>query len=255
MTTRVLLLGGTGRTGGRVLARLLGGGVPVRALVRSASRLPAGTAGLAGLEVVEAELASLSQGERLDLVRGCGAIVSCLGHKPDLRGVFGQPRDLINHATEILCRAVAESRPPAPVKFILMSSVLVNRPGRADSRRGTPERALLGLMRALVPPARDHQRAADFLVREIGPADTFLRWVVVRPDSLVDGEVSRYELEEGIVSGLAKPDRTAMANVAHFICELVAEPRAWGSWEGRMPVIVDAPSMKRARTPMERSES
>ena len=40
----VLLVGGTGRTGGRVLQQLLGRGVSVRAIVRSAERLPAGVA-------------------------------------------------------------------------------------------------------------------------------------------------------------------------------------------------------------------
>jgi hypothetical protein len=30
-----------------------------------------------------------------------------------------------------------------------------------------------------------------------------------------------------------------MANVAHFMCELLTEPRVWGEWKGRMPVIVD----------------
>ncbi len=40
----VLLVGGTGRTGGRVLQQLLSRGVHVRAIVRSAQRLPAGVA-------------------------------------------------------------------------------------------------------------------------------------------------------------------------------------------------------------------
>ena len=40
----VLLIGGTGRTGGRVLQQLLGRGVRVRAVVRSTERLPAGVA-------------------------------------------------------------------------------------------------------------------------------------------------------------------------------------------------------------------
>ncbi len=44
----VLLLGGTGRTGGRVLGQLLDRGVPVRAVVRSAERLPAGVAASRG---------------------------------------------------------------------------------------------------------------------------------------------------------------------------------------------------------------
>ena len=57
--TTVLLLGGTGRTGGRVLRQLLDRGVHVRAVVRSAERLPAGVAD-ARLTVVEADLLSLS---------------------------------------------------------------------------------------------------------------------------------------------------------------------------------------------------
>ena len=40
----VLLLGGTGRTGGRVLQQLLSRDVSVRAVVRSAERLPSGVA-------------------------------------------------------------------------------------------------------------------------------------------------------------------------------------------------------------------
>jgi uncharacterized protein YbjT (DUF2867 family) len=56
-TTRtVLLLGATGRTGGRVLEQLLGRGVAVRAIVRSAQRLPPKVAGSPNLAVVEASL-------------------------------------------------------------------------------------------------------------------------------------------------------------------------------------------------------
>ena len=51
-----LLLGGTGRTGGRVLQQLLGRGVHVRAVVRSAERLPAGVTDDPRLTVVEADL-------------------------------------------------------------------------------------------------------------------------------------------------------------------------------------------------------
>ena len=40
-TRRVLVLGATGRTGGRVVTQLLDRGVAVRAIVRSADRLPA----------------------------------------------------------------------------------------------------------------------------------------------------------------------------------------------------------------------
>jgi hypothetical protein len=30
-----------------------------------------------------------------------------------------------------------------------------------------------------------------------------------------------------------------MANVAHFMCELVTDPKAWNVWKGKMPVIVN----------------
>jgi nucleoside-diphosphate-sugar epimerase len=238
----VLLLGGTGRTGRRVIEQLLERGVEVRAIVRSAGRLPAGMADHARLTTVEAEILSLSQQELLDQVRGCNAVVSCLGHNTDLKGIFGQPHDLVRRATERVCRAVAKLQPPTPVKFVLMSSVSVNRPNRLDTRRGLIERAFVCLLRGLVPPARDNQDAADFLCGEIGQADPFVRWVAIRPDTLIEGEVSEYALYEGLVSSLAKPDQTAMANVAHFMCDLVTEPHVWDAWMGRLPVIVDAVS-------------
>ena len=89
----VLLLGGTGRTGRRVLDQLLERGVEVRAIVRSVQRLPEGMANHDRLTLVEADLLSLSQRDLLDQVRGCDAVVSCLGHTIDLKGIFGPPRD------------------------------------------------------------------------------------------------------------------------------------------------------------------
>ena len=56
----VLLLGGTGRTGGRVLQQLLGRSVAVRAVVRSAERLPAGAADDPRLTVVVGDVLSLN---------------------------------------------------------------------------------------------------------------------------------------------------------------------------------------------------
>jgi len=67
-----------------------------------------------------------------------------------------------------------------------------------------------------------------------------VQWVVVRPDTLLPGETSGYTLHAGLVSSHFAPGRTTMANVAHFMCELVTDPAAWEEWKGRMPVIVDA---------------
>jgi len=56
----------------------------------------------------------------------------------------------------------------------------------------------------------------------------------------VDGGLSRYALHENLVSSLFKPDKTNMANVAHFMGELVANPEVWDAWQGKLPVIVNA---------------
>jgi nucleoside-diphosphate-sugar epimerase len=242
----VLLLGGTGRTGGRVLEQLLSRGVKVRAIVRSAGRLPAGAAANPALTVIEAEVLSISDADLERHVAGCDAVISCLGHNINLKGLFGPPRDLVTRAVERACDAVRSLRPAQPVKVVLMSSVSVNRPGHLDTRRGAGERAVLALMRGLVPPSRDNQTAADFLQSSFVATDPSVRWVVVRCDTLVEGDVTEYTLHEGIVASLAKPDDTNMANVAHFMCELVEDAALFGSWAGKMPVIVNAASKSRA---------
>ncbi len=235
-----LLLGATGCTGERVLEQLLSRGVNVRAVVRAAGRLPAGVAANPALTVIEAELLSLSDDELRRHVAGCDAVISCLGHVINLKGVFGPPRDLVTRAVSRICGAVEALRPAEPVGLVLMSSVSVNQPGRLATRRGGLERAALWALRGAVPPARDNQSAADFLHGVIGTDDPFVRWVTVRPDTLLKGDVSEYVLHEGLVSSLVRPDSTNMANVAHFMCELVEDPALFDNWAGKMPVIVNA---------------
>ena len=120
-----------------------------------------------------------------------------------------------------------------------MSSVSVNHPGAPDARRGTLEKVFLWVLRGLVPPSRDNQRAADFLHGEIGASNPLVQWVAVRPDTLLEGDVSAYSLHEHLVSSLFKPDSTNMANVADFMCDLATDPETWDRWAGRLPVIVN----------------
>jgi nucleoside-diphosphate-sugar epimerase len=224
----VLLLGGTGRTGRRVLAQLVSRGLGVRAIVRSSRGLPADATESPRVEVIEASLLSLSDDELRHHLRSCTAVISCLGHVLSVRGVLGPPRDLVARAIARVCQAIEVAQPARPIKVVLMTSVSVRQPGKLDVRRGAFERAFLWVLRGLLPPARDNQLAADFLRESIGTGHPFVQWVVVRPDTLLEGETSGYA-----------PGRVTMANVAHFMCELVTDPRAWEEWKGRMPVIVD----------------
>jgi nucleoside-diphosphate-sugar epimerase len=235
----VLLVGGTGRTGRRVLTQLLERGVSVRAIVRSARRLPQGIADHPRLTVVEADLLSLGGADLGALVRGCHAVISCLGHVISVKGVLGPPHDLVTRATARFCRAIRDSQPAAPVRCILMSSVSVNHPGAAEAQRGALEKVLLWVLRAVVPPARDNQRAANFLHGELGAGNPFVQWVAVRPDTLLEGDASPYSLHENLVSSLFQPGSTHRANVAEFMCDLATDAETWDRWAGRLPVIVN----------------
>ncbi len=243
----VLLLGATGRTGQRVLAQLLGRGLRVRAIVRSAGRLPPGAASDPNLEVVEADLLALDDAALRRHLAGCGAVLSCLGHVLSVRGILGPPWDLVSRATTRLCRAVEALRPDRSVAFVLLSSVSVNDPQRPDRRRRGLERAFLGLLRVLLPPARDNQRAVDVLRRSVGTAHPYLQWTAVRPDTLLEGDATEYAVHEGLVDSLFAPGHSRMANVARFMAELAADPAAWEAWRGKLPVLVDADVPPEAR--------
>ena len=236
----VLLVGGTGRTGRLVLQQLVGRGIGVRAIVRAAGKLPAGIAQDAHVSVVEASLLSMSDEELQRQLRGCDAVVSCLGHELSLKGILGPPRDLVTRATTRLCRALEAVQPERPVKLILMSSVSVHHPGGLDTRRGAFEKVLVWMLRGVLPPARDNQSAANVLHERIGAGHPCVQWAVVRPDTLLEGEVSAYTLHTGLVNSLFAPGQTRMANVAHFMGELVTNPLAWQDWQGKLPVIIDA---------------
>jgi hypothetical protein len=121
-----------------------------------------------------------------------------------------------------------------------MGSVSVNHPGGFDTRRGMFEKMILWILRGLVPPARDNQQAANVLWRTIGTAHRFVQWAVVRPDTLLEGDVSAYTLHDGLVNSLVAPGHTNRANVAHFMCELVTKTEVWEAWKGKLPVIVNA---------------
>ncbi len=236
----VLLVGGTGRTGQRVLHQLLSRGISVRAIVRSAQKLPAGAVENPNLQVIQADLLSLGEQDLLNQLRGCDAVISCLGHVINVKGIFGPPRDLVTRATARLCHGIEALKPDKPVKFILMSSVSVNHPAGADTRRGALEKLFLWILRGLIPPSKDSQEAAKVLCDSIGIANPFVQWVAVRPDTLLEGSVTEYKLHNGIVSSLFRPDSTHMSNVAHFMCELVANSKLWDEWKGKLPVIVNA---------------
>jgi len=101
------------------------------------------------------------------------------------------------------------------------------------------QKCVIWLLRILLPPHVDNEKAADFLRTEIGQNDGAIEWVAVRPDSLSDeSEVTEYEVHPSpIRSAIFDAGLTSRMNVGHFMAELITDDDIWNTWKGKMPVI------------------
>ncbi len=237
--TTILVVGATGMTGRLLVQQLLDRGHTVRAIVRSPDKLPDDVANNPNLTLIKAAVLDLTDAQMKDQVNGCDAVVSCLGHVMNFAGMFGGPKKLCTDAARRLCAAIEQNDPPGPVRFILMNSVGVANP-QCDARRPGFERALLFALRYGVPPHRDNETAAAHLYGNIGTDNRHIQWCSVRPDSLINADVSAYEICPSPTTGLFSGRPTARANVAHFMAELIDKQDLWNTWKFRTPVIMNA---------------
>lgn len=236
----VLIVGGTGATGRLLVKELTDRGIGVRAIVRSPDRLPEELRGHPRVQVITGSILEIPDPELAELLRGCDAVASCLGHTLSLRGVFGPPRKLVTQAVRRLCLAIQASLPEHPIRFVLMNTA-GNRNRDLPEKLSRAERGVMSLIRLLIPPQADNEGAAEFL-RIQAPLDhPLIEWVVVRPDTLSSAPiVKEYEVfPSPMRSPLFNPGKTSRANVAHFMAELINNETLWGQWRGRMPVIYD----------------
>lgn len=236
MTT--LVVGASGATGRLLVDQLLSRGVSIKIIVRPQSTLPENFTNRENLTITRATISKLNDAEMTQHVKGCDAIVSCLGHNMNLKGIYGQPRRLVADATCRLCKAVEISRPKQPVKFVLMNTA-GNTNRDLPERVSSGEKCVVGLVRLLLPPHVDNEKAADFLRVNIGEDHQDVEWVVVRPDSLTNAEVvTAYDEHPSPVrSAIFNPGSTSRINVAHFMAELITNQNKWARWKGQMPVI------------------
>jgi nucleoside-diphosphate-sugar epimerase len=236
MTT--LVVGASGATGRLLVEELLNRGERVKAIVRSPERLPESLKSREEVSVIQASILDLGDSQMGRHVSGCRAVASCLGHNLSLRGVYGHPRRLVTDATRRLCNAIKSHKPEQPTRFVLMNTA-------GNSNRGLHEpasfaqRCIIGLLRLLLPPHADNEKAAEYLRTAIGQKDGEIEWAVVRPDALIDeDEATEYELHPSPTrSAIFNPGKTSRINVAHFMADLITDDDAWARWKGQMPVI------------------
>jgi hypothetical protein len=188
--------------------------------------------------VVQASLLDLSDAELAQLVEGCGAVASCLGHNPTLKGMYGHPRRLVTDATRRLCTSIRANRSQAPVRFVLMNTV-GNTNRDLDEQLSTGDKIVTGILRLVLPPQADNEQAAEYLRTAIGQNNVEVEWVAVRPDSLLNADtVTEYTVHPSPTrSPIFDSGQTSRINVGHFMAELITDDATWKKWKGQMPVI------------------
>ena len=234
----ILVVGASGATGKHVVNQLLVNHHQVKVIVRSADKLPETWKKNKNLQIIEASLLDISKDDLNTYVKGCDAMASCLGHNLTWKGLFGHPKRLVTEATERLCHAITAAQLKKPVKFVLM-----NTSGNSNRDLNEPisfaQKCVIFLLRLLLPPHVDNEKAADYLRTEIGKNNTCIEWCAVRPDGLInENEVSAYELHPSpIRSAIFNAGKVSRINVGHFMASLITDDALWNTWKGQMPVI------------------
>lgn len=236
MTT--LVIGASGATGKQLVEQLLNMGQKVKVIVRSSGIIPDTWNDNDQVSVIRANISEVQVDEMANYVKDCQAVASCLGHNLTWKGIYGKPRKLVTNTVGLLCNAIQKNSPGKPIKIVLMNTA-GNRNRDLDEPISSGQKFVIGLLRLLLPPHPDNEKAADYLRVDIGQKNAFIEWVVVRPDTLINQDnVSEYGLYASPTrSALFNPGKSSRINVGHFMAKLTVEKDLWDQWKGQMPVI------------------
>jgi len=235
---KALVLGASGATGHLLVEILLQKGIEVIAIVRHANSVTNIDKSQPNLQIIEAEISEISESELAQYLRECDAVLSCLGHNLTFKGLFGHPKRLVSDAIKKVAQTIKSINMDYKFKIILMNTT-------GNSNRDIPEkppfsqRLVISILRLLLPPHVDNEKAADFLRIHIGQNNNNIEWTAVRPDTLINADrVSAYDIHTSpIRNAIFDAGSTSRINVADFMSELAVNSELWNEWKGKMPVI------------------
>lgn len=239
---KILVVGASGATGSKLVEQLLIEKHTVKAIVRSPEKLPQSWKSNPKLQIISASLLELSDAEMSSIVSDCQAVASCLGHNLTFKGIYGKPRRLVTEATRRLCTAITSNNLNTTTKFVLMNTT-GNRNRDVNEPISFAQKCVIGLLRLLLPPHVDNEKAAHYLRTEIGQNHPSVEWVAVRPDGLINEDyVTEYEIHPSPTrSAIFNAGKVSRINVAHFMASLITDDSLWTAWKGQMPVIYSKP--------------
>ncbi|HBL78962.1 MAG TPA: NAD-dependent epimerase [Aequorivita sp.] len=237
----ILVVGASGATGSKLVEQLLMLNHRVKIIVRSPEKLPDAWKTNDNLQIITASVLDLTDDEMREIVKDCDAVASCLGHNLSWKGIYGQPRELVTDATRRLCDAIKFNKQQRAVKFVLMNTT-GNRNRDLDEPISFAQKCVIGLLRLLLPPHVDNEKAADYLRIEMGQNNPYVEWTAVRPDGLINEEmVTDYKIYPSPTrSAIFNAGKVSRINVAHFMARLIHDADLWAKWKGQMPVIYSA---------------
>ncbi len=235
MTT--LVIGATGATGKQLVEQLMNMGHNVKVIVRPTGKIPDTWKNNDKISIIKASISQIKVNEMMDYIKGCQAVASCLGHNLTLKGIYGKPRNLVTDAIKLLTNAIQKNSPEKPIKLVLMNTT-ANRNGDLHEPISIAQQLVMGLIRILVPPQIDNEKAANILRVDVGQNHKLIQWVAVRPDTLIDEDlVTEYEIHASPTrSALFNPGKISRINVGHFMAKLITDNDLWNKWKGQMPV-------------------
>lgn len=235
----ILIIGASGATGNLLVEQLLSQGLKVKIIVRSTSHIPDSWESNDNITIIRLKsITDISANEMTKHLNDCQSVVSCLGHNPTLRGIYGKPKKLVTNFVELICNSIINSNREKPLRIILMNTA-------GNSNKDLKETVSFGekivknIFRLLLPPFSDNEKAAEYLRLKIGKSNSIIEWAIVRPDNLIDIEiVTEYSIHISPTrSALFNPRQTSRINVAHFMFKLITNDMIWNTWKGQMPVI------------------
>jgi len=242
---KVLVLGATGATGRLVVQSLLQQQHQVVALVRDPETLSALNIEFGvQLTQIKGTALSLSDTQLSALIADVDGVVTCLGHNLTLKGVYGAPRMLVRDSIKRVVNLTSAVR-STPLKMVLMNSSGVRNNDQYEPI-SIMQHLVMGLIRALLPPHRDNEQAADYL-RTLNASDsnamnTKVQWAIVRPDALIDqDDASEYCLYPSpIRSAIFDSGKVSRINVASVMSRLLIDVELWEKWKGKMPLVYNS---------------
>ena len=237
---KVLVLGATGATGRHVAHILLKQQHQVIALVRDTKTLSVLESEFGNqFTQVKGTALTLSDAQLSALIADVDGVVTCLGHNLTLKGVYGAPRMLVRDSIKRIVNLTSAER-STPLKMVLMNSSGVRNKDQHEPI-SLMQHLILGLLRALLPPHRDNEQAADYLRAQVA-SNSSIQWAVVRPDALIDqDEVSEYDLHPApIRSAIFDSGEVSRINVASVMSRLLIDAKLWEEWKGKMPLVYNS---------------